>query len=383
MVKAFSILLLSVACAVASAASIKAPLHQRGKPTVKEIVHADNHRWAKLNSHSKVIPAINADYSYYIEVDVGHPAQKTELLFDTGSSVLWVANTQFDASKSTTAKDLHFANLLGYGSGNVTVEFYKDNINIGGYKVRQEFGVADDTSAIGVEGIIGFGPIDLAEVENNKHQTYNVPTPMDNLYSSHQISTEVVGVDFKPIYNGAQQVANGEIDIGGIDHSKYKGKLNYVPITKTSPAKYYWGVDITRISFGNHVATTGGAGIVDTGTTLILLQQNILSNVFSEVPGAAFDNNSGLYAIPHGQLKKLKDITFTIGGKPFTLSPQQYLVPKNQYTNFGLSGDLHYTYFSILDFFPGLDAIIGQKFLENFYSVFDTTNNRVGLALRK
>ncbi|KAF8933706.1 family A1 protease [Dissophora ornata] len=383
MVKAFSILLLSVACAIASAGSIKAPLHQRGKPTAKEIVHADNHRWAELKSHSKIIPAINADYSYYIEVDMGHPAQKTELLFDTGSSLLWVSDTQFNVSKSTTAKNLHFANLLEYGSGNVTIDFYKDNINIGGYKVSQEFGVAGDTSAIGVEGIIGFGPIDLAGVENDKNQTYNVPTPMDNLHSSHQISTEVVGVDFRPIYNGAQQVANGEIDIGGIDHSKYKGKLNYIPITKKSPAKYYWGVDITRISFGSFVAATGRAGIVDTGTTLILLQQDILNKVFSEVSGAVLDNSSGLYTVPHGQLKKLKDVTFTIGGKPFTLTPQQYIVPQNQYKVWGLSGSVHYTYFSTLGFDSSLDAIIGQKFLENFYSVFDTTNNRVGLAPRK
>ncbi|KAF9347448.1 hypothetical protein BGX26_001050 [Mortierella sp. AD094] len=383
MVKAFSILLLSAACAVVSARSIKVPLHKRGNPHAKEIVHADNHRWANLRSDSKIIPALNALYSYYIEVDLGHPAQKTELLFDTGSSLVWVADSQFVPSKSSTANDLKFSGILEYGSGNVTIDFYKDNLAIDGYKISQTFGVASDVSAIGVNGIIGFGPIDLAGVTNQKNQTYEIPTPMDGLRSSHQISTEVVGVDFRPIWNGAQQVANGEIDLGGIDHSKYKGKLTYIPVTKKSPAKYYWGVDIPRISFGNHVAATGRAGIVDTGTTLILLQKDILDKVFSYVPGAGFDSNSTLYTVPHGQLNKLKDITFTIGGKPFSLTPQQYIIPQNQYSNWGLTKGVHYTYFSTLGFGAGLDAIIGQKFLENYYSVYDTTNNRVGLAPRK
>ncbi|KAF9994538.1 hypothetical protein BGZ80_009834 [Entomortierella chlamydospora] len=383
MVKAFSILLLSAACAVASARSIKAPLHKRGSPTAKDVVHADTHRWANLKSNSKIIPALNNEFSYFIEVDMGTPAQKTELLFDTGSSLVWVADSQFKGSKSKTIKDLKFANLLEYGSGNVTIDFYSDSLAIGGYKVKQSFGIASNVSAIGTNGIIGFGPLDLAGVTNQHNKTYAIPTPMDNFYSSHQISTEVVGVDFRPIWNGAQQASNGEIDIGGIDHSKYKGKLTYIPVTKKSPAKYYWGVDIPRISFGNHVASTGRSGIVDTGTTLILLQQNILEKLFSYVPGATLDSNTTLYTIPHGKLNKLKDITFTIGSKPFTLTPQQYMIPQNQYENWELTKGVHYTYFSTLGFDASLDAIIGQKFLENYYSVFDTTHHRVGLAPRK
>jgi len=30
----------------------------------------------------------------------------------------------------------------------------------------------------------------------------------------------------------------------------------------------------------------------------------------------------------------------------------------------------------------GLNFIIGQKFLENYYSVYDTTNSRIGFATR-
>ncbi|KAF9340809.1 hypothetical protein BGX26_008867 [Mortierella sp. AD094] len=181
---------------------------------------------------------------------------------------------------------------------------------------------------------------------------------------------------FRPIWIGAQQVSNGEIDIGGIDHSKYKGKLTYIPITKKSPAKYYWGVDIPRILFGNHVPATGRAGL------------STLGRLFSSRKKFSIKSSLTLLQLdslhrPLGQLNKLKDITFTIGGKPFSLTPQQYVIPQNQYSNWGLTKGVHYTYLSTLGFEAGLDAIIGQKFLENYYSVYDTTNDRVGLAPRK
>lgn len=47
--------------------------------------------------------------------------------------------------------------------------------------------------------------------------------------------------------------------------------MNYVPITSTSPASQYWGVDQT-INYGSGEAILDStAGIVDTGTTLVLI----------------------------------------------------------------------------------------------------------------
>ncbi|KAF9345988.1 hypothetical protein BGX26_002535, partial [Mortierella sp. AD094] len=115
MVKALSILLLSAACAVASARSIKVPLHKRGNPHAKEIVHADNHRWATLRS----------------------------------DPILFLPSTIFTLSTSSTSKDPEFSGILEYGSGNATIDFYKDDLGIDGYKICQTFGVASDVSAIG------------------------------------------------------------------------------------------------------------------------------------------------------------------------------------------------------------------------------------------
>jgi hypothetical protein len=50
-------------------------------------------------------------------------------------------------------------------------------------------------------------------------------------------------------------------------------------------------------------------------------------------------------------------------------------------SNFGLSGSRYYGWINNGGT-TDIDFIIGQKFLENYYAVFDTTNKRLGFATR-
>ena len=63
------------------------------------------------------------------------------------------------------------------------------------------------------------------------------------------------------------------LTFGGADASLYTGDLSYAPLTKTWPASAYWGVD-QAITYGDgaeQVLKAGSAGIVDSGTTMILI----------------------------------------------------------------------------------------------------------------
>jgi hypothetical protein len=57
---------------------------------------------------------------------------------------------------------------------------------------------------------------------------------------------------------------------GGIDDSKIRSSVMFTPLTKTPPASLFWGVD-QFITYGSQTILNTTAGIVDTGTTLILL----------------------------------------------------------------------------------------------------------------
>ena len=67
----------------------------------------------------------------------------------------------------------------------------------------------------------------------------------------------------------------------------YVGDLNYVPITQQSPANKYWGIDQT-ISYGKDNVILQSAGIVDTGTTLLLLATDVFQ-AYQNATGSVLD----------------------------------------------------------------------------------------------
>jgi hypothetical protein len=337
-------------------------------------------RWANFRTSSFSVPAINEDVSYTITVGLGTPVTNVNLIFDTGSSNLWVKNTAYNSCNSRTTHYFGETFSIQYGSGYASGKEYTDVATLGSYRFAQEFGIASNFSGFSsdVQGLVGFGPDDLSTVTSSGKK---VRTPVDNLHATHQISSNVIGVWFQPITNGGTQETNGEVTFGGHDSTKYCGRITYVPITTASPASNYWGIDIAEIAYGSTKVTSTIPGIVDTGTTLILLSSDATNSLYEQIPGAKVDNDTTLYIIPPAEVPKLKDITFNIGHSVFTLTPAQYTVPQNQVANIGGKVGTTYSWISSLgDNNSGLAFILGQKFLENFYSVYDTTHKRVGLA---
>jgi hypothetical protein len=132
----------------------------------------------------------------------------------------------------------------------------------------QSIGVASTSQGFsGVDGILGIGPVDLTD--GTIGGTTPVPTITDNLFKQGTISTESIGIFYQP--STSASALNGELTFGGVDSSKITSDVNYVPITTTSPASNYWGINQT-INYGSGGAILDStAGIVDTGTTLVLI----------------------------------------------------------------------------------------------------------------
>jgi saccharopepsin len=135
---------------------------------------------------------------------------------------------------------------------------------------NQSIGVASAAGGFygsGIDGILGVGPSNLTQGTVNN--TGTVPTVSDNLFSQGTISEEVLGVYYTPV---AETTANGtgELTFGGYDESAIVGLVNYVPLTTTSPASSFWGID-QSISYGTDVILSSTAGIVDSGSALVLI----------------------------------------------------------------------------------------------------------------
>ena len=157
---------------------------------------------------------------------------------------------------------------MSYGSGAFSGEEWLDNVTLTSDLVisQQSIGVASWVEGLnGVDGILGLGPIDLTQ--NTVSNVFEVPTIPDNLFTQKKTSQEVLGVFFLP---SSESDNSGTLTFGGYDDSVTTSPVNYVPLTTTDPAAYYWGIN-ESISYGNTSILASTAGIVDTGTTLMLI----------------------------------------------------------------------------------------------------------------
>ena len=70
--------------------------------------------------------------------------------------------------------------------------------------------------------------------------------------------------------------------------SRFTGSVEYVPITKKEPANRYWGIDQT-VTYGQSTPImNNSAGIVDTGSTLLLIATDAFQ-AYQKATGAAMD----------------------------------------------------------------------------------------------
>ncbi|KAF9513530.1 hypothetical protein BS47DRAFT_1376699 [Hydnum rufescens UP504] len=280
---------------------------------------------------------------------------------------------------SSTSTDTGDSVSVTYGSGSFSGEEYIDQVTLAGLTVTdQSIGDAFTSSGFnGVDGIIGFGPVDLTEGTVQGQTT--VPTFMDNLHSQGTIATEVLGVYFHPESGSDTDDTNGELTLGGTDSTKFTGTLSCFPKSTTSPYSLYWGVTVASVTYGSTTLATSVHAIVDTGTTLIYIPTSAY-NSFLSATGGSTDPNTGLAIF---STQPTGTFTIKLGSVSYPLTPAQYLIPQAQYSVFGLDSRFFYAWIndggSVAS---NINFIIGQKFLENYYSVYDTTNSRLCFATR-
>ncbi|CEI41856.1 hypothetical protein FVEN_g3800 [Fusarium venenatum] len=354
---------------VVKASSIKA-IVQKGQARIQKVNGEASFHLDAVSSSSGSVT--NEDVSYVAPVVIG--GKTWNLIVDTGSSNTW-CGAQASCEPTSTGKSTGGSVSVSYGSGSFSGKEYTDKVSFGGLTVSaQSIGAASSATGFsGVDGIIGFGPVGLTSGTVSNVNT--VPTFMDNLYSQGSISSEVLGVSFRPESGSDDSDTNGELTLGGVDSSKYSGSITYFPALSSGTASQYWGISIGGFTYGSTTLGTSGSGIVDTGTTLIYIPTSAF-NKFLSATGGSSDSSSGLVAFTK---KPTANFGIKFGSTTYTLTPAQYLVPTAQYSNFGLSSSKYYAWITDGGS-SGVNTIIGQKFLENYYSVYDTTNSRIGFA---
>ncbi|EOO02014.1 putative vacuolar protease a protein [Phaeoacremonium minimum UCRPA7] len=313
---------------------------------------------------------------YFSEITIGTPPQSFKVVLDTGSSNLWVPSQscgsiacylhqKYDSSSSSTYKKNGTSFEIHYGSGSLSGFVSQDVMTIGDLKIKsQDF--AEATSEPGLafafgrfDGILGLG---YDTISVNKM----VP-PFYNMVNQKLLDEPV----FAFYLGGNDEGDESEAVFGGVDKDHYTGKITTIPLRR----KAYWEVDLDSISFGDATADLEKTGVIlDTGTSLIALPSNMAEMMNKEI--GAKKGYNGQYSVECDKRDSLPDVTFTLSGYNFSITPYDYILE--------VSG-------SCISTFMGMDfpepvgplAILGDAFLRKWYSIYDLGSNTVGLAAAK
>ncbi|XP_045643461.1 cathepsin E isoform X1 [Ursus americanus] len=324
-------------------------------------------------------PLINyLDMEYFGTISIGSPPQNFTVIFDTGSSNLWVpsvyctsaackTHARFYPSQSNTYSELgsHFS--IQYGTGSLSGIIGADQVDVEGLVVvGQQFGESvtePGQTFVNAEfdGILGLGYPSLA--------VGGVTPVFDNMMAQNLVDIPMFSVYMSSDPEGG---AGSELIFGGYDHSHFSGNLHWVPVTKQG----YWQIALDAIQVGGAVmfCSEGCQAIVDTGTSLITGPSDKVKQLQKAIGAEPMD---GEYGVECANLNVMPDVTFTINGISYTLQPTAYtlldFVDGMEFCSSGFQG---------LDIQPpaGPLWILGDVFIRRFYSVFDRGNNRVGLA---
>ncbi|XP_028793028.1 aspartic proteinase A1-like isoform X1 [Neltuma alba] len=248
------------------------------------------------NSHDEdIVPLKNyLDTQYYGEIAIGTPPQIFTVIFDTGSSNLWVpsswcylsiacyVHSWYTASKSTTYTGNGTSCEIQYGSGSVSGFFSQDSVKVGDVTVKhQDFIEVTQEKTLyfaflEFDGILGLGFQEIS-VEKAVPVWYNM---VEQDLISEKVFSFWLNAD-------PDEEAGGEIVFGGIDPNHFKGKHTYVPVTR----KGYWLIEIGDFLIGGlstGVCEGGCAAIVDSGSSLLVGPTSVVAEINHAIGAEGF-----------------------------------------------------------------------------------------------
>ncbi|VDK59052.1 unnamed protein product [Anisakis simplex] len=321
------------------------------------------------------------DTQYAGPITIGTPPQKFQVLFDTGSSNLWVPCSDcsiFDSACQNHAQFSCFFSFtcmpsfkhfhIDYGNGSVGGHVVHDRVCFGdkptpGYCTNPFQGFACATHEPGdtftdapFDGVLGMAwdSISVNSIAQPMHQIFRKESCKQKLFAFWLNMNE-------------DSEYGGELTLCGIDETRYKGDLTWVPLI----AETYWQIRMDEARVGNQAISGSVAGVVDTGTSLIVGPTESVNKIIKAL-GATQDDDQIM--VDCDRTGSLPNITFVLAGKQFKLTPYDYLFQfEDGSCVLGIqSGDVP----------PPMGPfwVLGDVFLGKYYSVFDHQNRRVGFA---
>lgn len=243
-------------------------------------------QYKMFDSEESVVPLKNyLDAQYYGEIGIGTPPQKFTVIFDTGSSNLWVPSSKcyfsiacylhskYKSSSSSSYKKNGESCMISYGSGSIYGFFSEDDVLVGNITIKnQKFIEATREPSISFivakfDGIIGLGFQEIS--------VGDIPPIWQGMVDQGLLVEKVFSFWLN---RNSLDSDGGEIVFGGVDPNHFKGNHTYVPVSR----KGYWQFDMGDFLIGGETTgfcAEGCSAIVDSGTSLLTGPTTIITQI--------------------------------------------------------------------------------------------------------
>lgn len=363
--------LLSLCMLAVALAQITIPIQSIHQTPEERYAHFKSLQIRKALYGATDVPLTNyQDAQYFGPISIGSPAQSFTVIFDTGSSNLWVPSSscysiachlhnEYNHAKSSTYAANGKTISIQYGSGAVSGFLSQDTVTWGGIAIKSVvFG--EMTSMPGTtwttskfDGILGMAWQAISED--------NVQPVFQTMFAQGLISSQ----SFAFYLTKGDGQPGSTLTLGGYDSGNSKNDWQYVPLISQT----YWQIAIDSISVnGKSVTVTGIKGVVDSGTSVLVGDSNIVKQILALIP-AVNQNCSNVSSLP--------TVTITIGGKAYPLTSSDYVWQvesegQTECTNGWIAEDFPIELRNVV--------ILGDLFISTYYTQFDYTNKQVGFA---
>lgn len=330
-----------------------------------------------------------ANAQYYATVSIGTPSQTFNVIYDTGSSNLWIPQTncvncgyaflnkkhKYDNSLSKTYEEDGGKFHIVYGSGSVDGIYNIDTVTLGDdiQVQNQTFASVHDAKGMGFsyafakfDGILGLA-FDSISVDGKMTVFHNA------------MVQGTVEKGMFAFYLGDEH--DGELAWGGYDTEKFikneddgEDGLHWVKLSHAT----YWQIDVDSISLSPSTSdafTSSGPtnAIIDSGTSLLVGPTSSISQIAKSI--GATKSLLGQYTIDCSNISSIPDLKIIIKSKTYTIPGMKLVLQTTQ--NMCLLAMMG------MDFNQesgGPAWILGDVFMREYYTVFDYENEQVGLA---
>jgi cathepsin D len=325
---------------------------------------------------------VDISNSQYVgKIGVGTPPQYFDVIFDTGSSNLWINSVdcqdeaclihhQFNHDLSSSYKRLDMSMDVQFGTGKIEGQLAEDTFTLGPVKVKhQVFGeITSEHGAVFLQGkfdgILGMSFPSLSAADY---------TPVvDNI-----IKQKLLAPNIFSFYYSQLPKQTSAIILGTPNPNLYSGSMRFIEVSRP----FYWELHLKDILIDKKslgVCPNGPCKVVvDTGTSLLTGPSQYVSNILHtiQVPSNCHDID-GLPTLTYILQDRHGDYEFTLEPEFYVLRSDPSRKDRPRYCKPG---------------FMALDVpsprgplwILGDTFMRKYYTAFNRDGNSVGFAVAR